>query len=331
MMYAAAVLALVMVPRGAPPPDPARQEWLADPVLPAHFAAAELEIEWPEEALSFEIPALAVFDAPPLQDLEPRQEAGEAEPSFPRAITGIDVQRWREEDDLRRVREWISDGTLGLPMFVPQLLMEALIPRGIAVGPTTFLYRTTPGSASLALIVFDQILFHEAEFLASAQAQSADESGTPEDLTRNQRRLFRRAFMGGFRATYAMPGLTMDLVLQTAEDHGALGYLLAPPIGGAVLYFKGLDQKVRLHEDVKLRFKVAAGREWIEGIRSDDGTPVVSFELRFCDFPIGLIGSFDITSRGMIPEFLGIGTSLDAVEELLGREEYVRNPRFRER
>jgi hypothetical protein len=349
MKYAAGVLVLLLAPRGSLPPasPPAvplpaipdgtrpfdlaqgKQEWLADPVLPAPFE--ESVVEWPDEALTFEIPPLAAFAAPPLAGLLRPQDPGEAEPSFPRAITGLDVERWRAEDDLRRVREWISDGTLGLPMLVPQLVVETFLPRGIAVGPSTFLYRTSPASASLALVVFDQILFHEAEFLAAAQSQATDEPVAHQSLSSGQRRLLRRAFMGGFRATYAIPGLTMDVVLQTAEEQGILGYVLAPPIGGALLYLKGIDQKIRLHDDLRVRFKLAAGHDWVDHFDSDSGFPVLSIELKFCDLPIGLIGSFDVSRGRLVPEFIGLGTSLDAVEELLGREESVRRLPHRDR
>lgn len=311
MKYAAGVLAFLLVPRaGFPvgPPDNG-QEWLADPVLPSLFRGAAGS----DEALPFAVPRL--------------QEPGEAESPFPRGITGLDIQRWQAEDEMRRVREWVSDGTLGLPMLVPQLLLEAILPRGLAVGPTTMLYRTSPASASLALVVFDQVLFHEAEFLAQLQGRATDDALPPDALSSGQRRVFRKAFVGGLRATYAMPSLTMDLVFQTAEEQGVVGYVLAPPVAGALLYLKGIDQKVRLHDDLKIRFKVAPGRDWVRGVRADDGSPVLSFEVRFCELPFGVIGSFDLSSRGLTSEFIGLGTSLDALEELLGTEEFDRQPR----
>lgn len=345
MKYAAGVLVLLTVSRGGFPPgsstpflppltampDPARQEWLADPVVPGLFAGGEeaVEVDWPDQALSLEAPPLEEFAAPPMQEVRP-DGAREGDPAFPRGVGGLDVQRWQEEDELRRIREWMSDGSLGLPLLVPQLFMESVLPRGLRVGPTTFLYPTASTSTSLALVVFDQILFHEAEFLAVAQARATDDPSVIEELTRGQRRVFRKSFMAGFRASYAMPSLTMNLVLQTAAEQGVVGYLLAPPIGGALLYLKGIDQKVRLHDDIKVRFKIAPGQDWARGIRSSGGLPALSVEMRFCDLPIGLIASFDVSRSGLIPEFIGIGTSLDSVEELVGLEEGQRHPAFRE-
>ena len=335
MKYTAGVLVFLMVSRGGPPtaspppalalPDPPGQEWLADPVLPELFGGA-IEMDWPNDALAHEIPPLLDLAYSPLQDLRD-QDPADIEAAFPRGITALDIQRWQEEDDRRRIREWLSEGTLGLPMLVPQVVLEALLPRGIAVGPSTFLYRKSTGSTSLALVVFDQVLFHEAEFLANLRARSTDGIVYPGDLSDGQRRVFRKAFMGGVRASYAMPRLTMDLVFQTAADHGIAGYVLGPPVAGALLYFKGIDQKMQLHDDLMVRLKVASGRDWVRGVRSDDGDPILSFEVRFCDLPVGVIGSFDLSSRGLTPEFIGLGTSLEALEELLGHEEYERPSR----
>lgn len=361
MKCAAGVLIVVLAPWAATPPrvppttpslaippsaipetipnvdlDASGQEWLADPVLPTCFEAPDpgldpVEVSWPDEALTQNIPPLESFAA--WQDLgtTPSNPTG-PESGFPKGIGAPEVATWQAEDERRQIREFASEALLGVPMLVPQLILEALLPRGIAIGPTTFLYRTNSAPSSLSLVVLDQILFHQTEFIASMQSRGMEPGGYPSsELEKAQRRVVRRSLMGGFRASYAVPGLTMDLVLQTASDHGIAGYLLAPPIGGAVLYFKGIDQKIRLHENVRLRCKVASGREWVEGVRSDDGTPVMSFELRFCDFPVGLIASFDASSQGVVPAFIGIGTSLDAVEDLLGAETAIRDPSFRPR
>ena len=116
-----------------------------------------------------------------------------------------------------------------------------------------------------------------------------------------------------------------------AGEQGIVGYLLAPPVAGAILWFKGMDQRIRPHDDLKLRIKLAGGEDWAKGTREISGLPVLSVELRLWDLPVGIIGSFEISTHGMIPEFLGIGTSLDAVEDLLSREAALRNPEYRER
>src|SRR5262245_41843256 len=140
MRVVAGVLILLVAPSAAlraepapPGPDTPDQQWLTDPILPACLAE---KTTFPEEALTFEIP--------PLSRLAPRQEdppAGES--SFPRAVTGLEIQSWREERDLRDLRQWSSEAVLGLPMIVPQFVLESLLPRGVEVGPSTYLYRTS--------------------------------------------------------------------------------------------------------------------------------------------------------------------------------------------
>jgi hypothetical protein len=304
------------------------QEWLGEPVLPAFFHIGEERVETTEGAesdieasqiVSLEIPPLLVLTSSAWQEPPPSRfpESQDQESTFPRGITALDIQAWREKDDLRRIREWAGDALFGLPLFVPQLLVETLIPRGIPVGPTTFLYNKSTTGSSLALVVFDQVLFHEAQFLAQAQAYGSN-GPYGSDLNRSQRHVLRQSVMSGFRATYAMPRLTMGLVLETMREQGALGYALAAPIGGALLYLKGIDEKFHIDDTVHCRFKIASGRQWVRGTRSTDGIPALSFELRFCDFPVGIIGSFDVSNHGMFPAFIGVGTSLDAVEVVLG-------------
>ena len=325
------VLVLLIAPSGpqSPQPRPAldhsRQEWLSDPRLPACLTEATA---WPEEALTLEIPSLLEFGTrwgqdpvrPPLPEVE--------ESSFPRAISAPEIQAWREERELRSIREFTGEALLGLPLIVPQVALEVFLPRGIPVGPATFLYRSS--SSSLPLIVLDQILFHEAQFLSNFQ-MGDDDPALSAAFARGQKRLIRKSFFSGFRAAYAVPGMTMDQVFEVAGEQGILGYVIAPPVAGAILYFKGVDQRIRPHEDLKLRIKFAGGDDWIKGAREEDGLPALSIEIRLWDLPVGIIGSFEISSHGMIPEFLGIGTSLDAVEDLLGREAALRHPDYRRR
>src|SRR5262245_43582402 len=107
MKFAAGVLVLLIALRSeparleaAPPPDPADQDWLADPVLPACLTEGA---RWPDEALT--------LDLPPLSALVPRrpQEPSAEESTFPRAISGSEIQAWREERDLLNLRRWSSE------------------------------------------------------------------------------------------------------------------------------------------------------------------------------------------------------------------------------
>jgi hypothetical protein len=174
-------------------------------------------------------------------------------------------------------------------------------------------------------VVFDQVLFHEAEFLTQAQ-QASDAAYAEQWFQHGQKRILRRALTGGFRASYAVPRMSLDQMIETADEQGALGYVLLPPVAGALLYLKGIDQRVKLDEDIRVRFKLASGQNVFRGMHSENGNPCFSVELRLCDLPVGVICSFDLNKQGMTPAFIGLGTTLDAVEELLTREAYSRLP-----
>src|SRR5436190_5925564 len=338
MKFAAGVLTLLLVtpaaprpPAAAPPPPaptilPTGQEWLAEPVLPAVFRDATAVAEPADDAAPslLELRELLVHSSAGARQDGSRPESPAPESAFPRGVGAPEIEAWRREDELRQIREWASSATLAAPLLVPQLLLESFLPRGLAVGPTTFLYKTESPSSSLPLVVFDQVLFHEAQFVA--QAREYSDAAYTEEFQRGQRRVLRRSLMSGFRANYAMPRMSIDQIFQTADEQGVVGYILLPPVAGALLYLKGIDQKLKLDDDVRVRFRLASGQDALRGLHSQNGNPAFSVELRLCDFPVGIIASFDVSQRGMIPSFVGIGTTLDVVEELLSREASSRLP-----
>lgn len=305
---AIALVGLLTSPVLAAPEQPTIQNWYETPVLPVLFQD--------DDPQQFRLP-------PPLTGPstgERRTLPTMAESEFPRLMSVIDIQEWRDKDSLRFLRERAGDAFFGIPLLVPQLIMEEFIPRGLAVGPTTFLYRDPKDSRSMPLVVFDQAVFHESEFLANAQARG-DDLAYGDTLSQSQRHVLRRSLTAGFRATYALPSMSLDLILETAAEQGFWGYVLAPAAGSALLFLKGLDQKISIDDVIKARIQVTSGRQWMHAVHSTDGSPALNCELKIADFPIALIVSFDMSERGMTPQFIGIGTSLDVVHDLLGREE----------
>ena len=315
-----AVIAVLMMSSARPalPADSRpilfQQNWFGSPELPSIFQDQDpsggLRPDGLEESL-------------PLPTETPRTQAppvsSPAESSFPRMLSVVDLDAWRRQDELRRIRELGGDLTFGLPLLVPQVILEEIIPHGVVVGPSTFLYQTSRDSKTMPLVVFDQALFHQEEFLAQAQAAGA--GGPANSVTSIEKHVLRRSLMNGFRASYAVPNLSMDLILETAADQGVWGYLLMPAAGGALLFLKGIDQKFVLEDVVKARVVVTSGRQWIHSVRAEEGVPVVSCELQFFNLPLSVILSMDMSNRGPSAQFVGLGTSLDVVEDLLGREQ----------
>ncbi len=338
MKFAASVLTILLLPPAAlrppavtPPSAPALkslgQEWFAEPVLPSVFRDADSDVGTAAASSpsALDLRDFLLHSSAGRQDPPPGIQTPASDSTFPRGVGAPEIEAWRQEDELRRVREWASDATLGVPLLVPQLILESFLPRGLAVGPTTFLYKTSSPSNSLPLVVFDQVLFHEAEFFSQARFAS-DAAYAEQYFQSGQRRILRRSLTGGFRASYAIPRMSFDQMIETADEQGVVGYALLPPAAALLLYLKGLDQRMRLDDDIRVRFKLASGQNVFRGMHSENGNPCFSVELRLCDLPVGIIASFDISDRGMTPAFVGLGTTLDAVEELLSREASSRLP-----
>jgi len=260
------------------------------------------------------------FDGPPAH-LEERKETGPpAGPTweFPTLMSVLDLERWRQNDDLQFLRERAGDATLGVPLFVPQAVFEEFIPRGLPIGPSTFLYRDSKDSRALPLVVFDQAMFHEAEFLEEAQVQS-DSWGWSRDsyVGRSQEKVLRRSLNSGFRACYSLPPSTLSQVADAVQEQGFWGYLLVPP-AGALFLMRGIDQKFVIEDVLEARVRVFGVRRWKTGLRSPDGTPVAACEIRIGHLPLSLVFSVDMTDHGPTAQFVGLGGSLGDVGELLG-------------
>jgi hypothetical protein len=240
---------------------------------------------------------------------------------FPEFLMVVDVDRWRENDQLTSLKEQAGNLFFGVPLIIPQLALEEFLPRGLAVGPSTYLYRTPKDSRSLSFVIFDQAIFHEEEFVEQAQARAALGPSAPESLSRSQSNVLRRSLMTGFRACYTLPNMSLDTIAETVEEQGVWGYLVAPAAGGALLYLKGFDQRFSIEDVVQARIKVSSLRQWTRGFRSEQGVPALSCEIRIGHLPLAVIFSVEMTDRGPISQFAGLGTTLDVVEDLLGREE----------
>jgi len=287
----------------------ADQEWLDPPLLPAVFS-----LDDPQEPGEPGAPTPPRLEAPP-------RSAKSSESPFPKLMSALDLEGWRDKDALTKLKEWAGDAFFGLPLLVPQIVLEEFLPRGVEVGPTTFLYRTSPAQKPLSFVVFDQAIFHEAEFFEQVQSHGADGPYYGESLSRSQRMILRRSLMTGFRASYALPSMSTDMILEATAEQGALAYLLAPPALGALVYLKGVDQKFSYESVLKGRVVLASGRDWVRSSRASDGVPTISVELRFFELPVGLVGVFEMSEQGMAPLFVGLGTSLDVVTDLIAREE----------
>jgi hypothetical protein len=287
----------------------ADQEWLDPPVLPAVFA-----LEDPQETPESGVPPPPRLEAPP-------RLPKTTESDYPKLTSALDLDGWRDKDALTKVKEWAGDAFFGIPLLVPQIVLEEFLPRGVEVGPTTFLYRTSPAPKSLTLVVLDQAVFRESGFLEQVQSQGTDNPYYAESLNRSQRTILRRSLMTGFRATYSLPSMSTDMILETTSSQGVMGYALMPPALGALAYLKGIDQRFQVEDVLKGRLDMESGRDWHKAIRASEGIRTFGLELRFFELPVALVGVFDTSNRGVVPLFAGLGSSLATVTDLISREQ----------
>src|SRR5262249_19699072 len=104
------------------------QNWLGHPTLPAPFDVEIIDEE--DGADGLEWTSLRAWTPPVSSPLPPLGQ----EQSFPSLMSVLDLESWRSQNDLQRLKQVAGDAAFGLPMLLPQLLLEEFLPRGVSVG-----------------------------------------------------------------------------------------------------------------------------------------------------------------------------------------------------
>ena len=148
------------------------------------------------------------------------------------------------------------------------------------------------------------------------QFEGADPGGLQEEaelslLARQQRRLFFKALYRTYFSRYKQVGDSRirNDAFSLSEWHG-VDFAVVPLVLAGYVYYHGLEQRVSLG-DVWMRVSVEPVADWTHG--EDDVDAALSLELGLRGFPLALILSTGLHDGDFGMDFIGIGTSLDAV------------------
>jgi hypothetical protein len=72
---------------------------------------------------------------------------------------------------------------------------------------------------------------------------------------------------------------------------------------------------------LKGRLVLESGRDWQKALKASEGIRTLGVELRVFELPVALEGVFDTSKQGVVPLFVGLGSSLAAVTDLISREQ----------
>jgi hypothetical protein len=328
-------------PRGAevvkvvpPPPDKGPLQAIAPPAPPPPASASSLGFLAPE-------PAPFVWPEP-LPALRP---ALPVPSDIPRSLGLVDDLTFRAD----LVSEWYRRGAADPVADVgdmilrgPELLMDGIFTcaSGMSSRPAVRAW-DDDGQSITAQMLSVQLGARKdriaAEFLSQlgdresryfsgfgdSRANSfAFENGTADadmnDLLLDQRKVFWDALRRTYLSRYKIQA--EEKIKDDAwyfDRWSGADFVVLPPLLGAYVYYRGLDKKFNVM-GTRLTLSVEPVSEWVR--RNRDVSAAASVEWSMKEWPVGVIVSAGLHDGKYGLDFVGIGTSIGAVRQVLQEE-----------
>lgn len=148
------------------------------------------------------------------------------------------------------------------------------------------------------------------------------ENGTQDadlkDLALDQRKVFWDALRRTYLSRYKIQA--EEKIKDDAwyfDRWSGADYVVLPPLLGAYLYYRGLDKKFSIG-GTRLTISIEPVSEWAR--RSRDVSAAASVEWSMKQWPVGVIVSAGLHDGRYGLDFVGIGTSIGAVRQVLEEE-----------
>lgn len=97
------------------------------------------------------------------------------------------------------------------------------------------------------------------------------------------------------------------------SEWSGIDFAVLPPFLAGYVYYRGLDKTIKIDHDLTFKIQLEPGMQFMGG----DVVGGIMVELRYKPFPIGIIASMGIYDRKPEFEFIGIGSSIDAVKKCI--------------
>jgi hypothetical protein len=256
--------------------------------------------------------------------VEPRR------PEFPRLSDEIAaIGGWPPEDTGER---WLA-GFFRVTLAVPNLLVEGaaalFLPDRIVLNDVT-LFQQGAAEGDFAALFARHFLRRESSFLSNLGTSGAivfdprlgREDLDPERFDAIQVKILADSFKRAYRDRFHVPALDADQVAAALSSGTWVDSLVIP--AGLSLYTArfGIDRKWTFGEqDVRVHFHLERASRIYRSLTKDAHHMIGSLSIYFGDFPIGILVAADGNAGRAEIGFLGIGTDLGTVFDVLaGRE-----------
>jgi len=171
-----------------------------------------------------------------------------------------------------------------------------------------------------------QLGTREAKYFANFEDSRANsfgfENGTQgadlQDLAYDQRKVFLDALRRTYLARYKVSA--EEKIKDDAwylDRWTGWDFAVLPPLLGGYVYYRGLDKKISILGS-RLTVSIEPVSEWVR--RSHDVSAAASVEWKMKDWPLGVIVSAGLHDGKYGLDFVGIGTSISTVRQVLTEE-----------
>jgi hypothetical protein len=155
--------------------------------------------------------------------------------------------------------------------------------------------------------------------------ENGTEAADLNDLALDQRKVFWDALRRTYLARYKVQAeeKIKDDAWYFDRWTGA-DFVVLPPLLGAYVYYRGLDKKFNIGPS-RMTVSIEPVSEWVR--RSHDISAVASMEWAMKGWPLGVIVSAGLHDGRYGLDFIGVGTSIGTVRQLLEEETNLANRR----
>ena len=155
--------------------------------------------------------------------------------------------------------------------------------------------------------------------------ENGTEAADLNDLAMDQRKVFWDALRRTYLARYKVQA--EEKIKDDAwyfDRWSGADFAILPPLLGAYVFYRGLDKKFSVGPS-RVTVSVEPVSEWVR--RSHDISSVVAMEWAMKGWPLGVIVSAGLHDGRYGLDFIGVGTSIGTVRQLLEEETNLANRR----
>lgn len=191
-----------------------------------------------------------------------------------------------------------------------------------------FSFKTQPARPHLFSTLMDNLVKREMRYFAgfgdsryyTPEVEMGIDQIEPDDLMDDQYKILWDVGKNTYLSKYRLKSDTIKEEAFYFTDWQGVDFVVLPPLVGAYLYYRGLEKKFSFW-GTELKVDIEPMQRWFG---NDDLMVGAGIEWAPKDCPIKLIVAIGLEDGDTELQFIGVGTSIGTIKQLLFRNEPVR-------